>query len=465
MNNDGDVTNVQVLSNQLEKLLITWLQSALEIIEKNFDNLFVRIDGLESWYEADDKSLVPRPFMLTYKFGELDRLIFTENPAWRSLEPYIAEDELFKKYSSRLVGSPYGVRRAFTIQELCKLLLPHLVQVDTGVKVDTEIDAVTAVKKFLGILASNTLDEITIWPVGGVNVPQSVKLDESTEFRELSTEEKLKCLRFGMIQGFDSGRIAPEHSRWYGLVHTEVHPKVFESMDAPPHDMTERWHRREMLLEHLLASLTIITGHRVSHAGGHSVAPSVRFGVSIPVGMTGVATSGPNFGFLSAATNPLLTAQQIKELQSYWNLLKPSGLSTFQKRLLNALHRYYFAQTRAKLEDMLVDLMIAAESLFLDTDKNELTYRLSLNAAIWAEGDTAKKMEILNLFKKAYGLRSSVVHGNSVSHASLQEPLENVRLAMASAIQKAFNFTINNPGAKPEWDRMIFEIAKPEFTP
>lgn len=446
-----------------EQLLTAWLQSVLEIIEKNFSNLVLRLDGYESWYEADDRSLVRRPFMMTYRFGELDRLIFTENPVWKELGLRIADDDLIKKHSSRLVGSPYGVRRAFTVQELCKLLLPHPIQVDAGVKVDTTMDAAAAVQKLLNVFRSDTLDEVTIWPIGGINVPQSIKLDEHTEFRELSTTEKLNCLHFGMIRGFESGRIAPEHSRWYGLVHTEVYPKVFEAMEAVPSDFTERWHRRETLLEHLLASLSVITGRRVSHAGGHSAAPSIHFGTSIPVGMTAMGASSFSFNFLFSEQDPPLTEQQIKDLHSYWKMLAPTGRSKFEKRLLNALHRYYFAQTRAKPEDMIVDLMIAAESLYLDTDKDELTYRLSLNAALWAEGDTAKKKEIFDLFKKAYGLRSSVVHGSSVSRSSLQEPLEQVRQEMSRAIQKAFDFIRSNPGAKPEWTNMLFPPSNPQL--
>jgi cobalt-zinc-cadmium resistance protein CzcA len=46
--------------------------------------------------------------MLTYRFGELDRFIFAENPAWKDLESSIVENELVNAYAELNYALGYG---------------------------------------------------------------------------------------------------------------------------------------------------------------------------------------------------------------------------------------------------------------------------------------------------------------------------------------------------------------------
>ena len=75
--------------------------------------------------------------------------------------------------------------------------------------------------------------------------------------------------------------------------------------------------------------------------------------------------------------------------------------------------RYFnYAQTRERPEDKLIDYMIAFEGLFLK-EKAELRYRLSLRVAAFLGENLDEKREIFTLMKKAYDLRSNIVHGSS----------------------------------------------------
>jgi hypothetical protein len=81
-----------------------------------------------------------------------------------------------------------------------------------------------------------------------------------------------------------------------------------------------------------------------------------------------------------------------------------------------AIRRLSHSTERTRPEDQIVDLMIAAEALFLagDTQTTEIGYRLSLRAAYFTPSEQWDRMEVRRLFRTAYDARSAVAHGGSV---------------------------------------------------
>jgi hypothetical protein len=77
--------------------------------------------------------------------------------------------------------------------------------------------------------------------------------------------------------------------------------------------------------------------------------------------------------------------------------------------------RYFnYAYTRERTEDKLIDYMIAFEGLFIEGEV-ELRYRLSLRVAAFLGKDRKEKGKIFTRMKKAYDLRSKIVHGSGYS--------------------------------------------------
>lgn len=77
--------------------------------------------------------------------------------------------------------------------------------------------------------------------------------------------------------------------------------------------------------------------------------------------------------------------------------------------------RYFnYAHMRERPEDKLIDYIIAFESLFIK-EMGELSYRLSLGVAAFLGANLDEKGEIFTLMRKAYKLRSDIVHGSSYS--------------------------------------------------
>jgi putative transposase len=82
-----------------------------------------------------------------------------------------------------------------------------------------------------------------------------------------------------------------------------------------------------------------------------------------------------------------------------------------------AVKRFSYASERDRPDDRLVDLMIAAESLFLCSEddpanRGELRYRLALRAAFFIDSRDYSRREVFNHMRKAYDNRSAIVHGS-----------------------------------------------------
>lgn len=127
-----------------------------------------------------------------------------------------------------------------------------------------------------------------------------------------------------------------------------------------------------------------------------------------------------------------------------------------------ALRRFRYASERERDEDRLVDLLIAAESLFLPDEGKELSYRLRQRVALLLGTTFKNRLEISDDIKMAYDSRSKVVHGSGKSHkAPLNVTAPKLEGYLRASLQKAISLAKSKNG-KPakawmEWDAMIYD--------
>lgn len=90
--------------------------------------------------------------------------------------------------------------------------------------------------------------------------------------------------------------------------------------------------------------------------------------------------------------------------------------------LLVAIRRINYAVERQRMEDTLVDYLVAFESLFLN-NRQELSYRLSLRVAANLRDGKEARLEVFDDMRLAYGIRSMIVHGDEMKkiHRKLQK--------------------------------------------
>ena len=92
--------------------------------------------------------------------------------------------------------------------------------------------------------------------------------------------------------------------------------------------------------------------------------------------------------------------------------------------LVNAIHRFATAMEKDIPEERLIDLMIAAESLFLNDEKyqGELRYRFSHRIALFHQKQKVERKRLFNVLKGIYDIRSQILHGGSEKLKFIKKP-------------------------------------------
>lgn len=169
-----------------------------------------------------------------------------------------------------------------------------------------------------------------------------------------------------------------------------------------------------------------------------------------------------------------LNEQEIGEFKALWKTLTGKVLQQ-SPSLEIALRRFNFAFDRFNPEDRIVDLLIAAESLFLDDDK-ELRFKLALRASKFVKFQTERL--VFRCMLDAYDVRSAVVHASKKSKkgkknktpldkrdVSLQEFTDGVeeiiRRALCQMIELVAAGKGKEFGTSAFWEDRLFGVEKP----
>lgn len=100
-----------------------------------------------------------------------------------------------------------------------------------------------------------------------------------------------------------------------------------------------------------------------------------------------------------------------------------------------ALKRFNETYQRIDLEDKLVDYMISFESLYLSgEEKLEMAYKLAHRVSLLLRKEEVKRKETFLEMKKAYSLRSRIVHGRKIK--SIKIPKLEKEYTVSEFVQK-----------------------------
>lgn len=143
---------------------------------------------------------------------------------------------------------------------------------------------------------------------------------------------------------------------------------------------------------------------------------------------------------------PVLTAR----LLTSWNSLE----NKHRAKLRLAMERLNSAMRSASLVDSAIDLGIVLESLFLDDDNSELSFRLTVRAARWLGQDLAERKKLSTSLKDLYTCRSKAVHTGTVPDEMRKRPtcelIEEGYKHAATAIKRMI------VEGKPSWDDIMY---------
>lgn len=133
--------------------------------------------------------------------------------------------------------------------------------------------------------------------------------------------------------------------------------------------------------------------------------------------------------------------------------------------LVLALRRFNYSYERSRPEDRLIDQMIAFETLFLadigDDDRSEKRFRLALRVSYFLDPGPNRKAINLDM-KKAYDMRSTVVHGGDSSKTLediAKKTEEYLRQSLVKFIERAMQQS--GTGNLIRWDDLFFPETPP----
>lgn len=305
----------------------------------------------------------------------------------------------------------------------------------------------------------------TIAPIPGLQLPGfPFQLNDELVIDRLTDDEVTRCVSVNSLRPTFEGFPVIEAETAIGIRKFDYLPKT---LGADPSSSLEPLSgsegsfgrrpafRYDLLCDDVLCALRIFKHGRIHCTGGASWTDAwLSMGITYHVR-----------GQSALFSLYELTEAEAPRFLKLWGLLEKAELF-----LEFSIHRFNLAFGRELLADRIVDLVIAAESLFLADldalDRGELRFRVSLRTAKFIKHPTYGAEDVFGLMRRAYDARSAVVHGGSPRNTSLPDDAkanlqafvdaveELVRLALRKALEMGPDATQMR---RPEfWSSMLF---------
>lgn len=440
---------------ELERTLRAWVLEAVQRLlgsagpEESYD--------LRRWRRDSDGIYRNRErVMPVWRHAEIEAL--WDLPSWAEVERTVQEDPRLEEQVGQLVGSDQG-GRLLEMQTLGRHVLPL-----PGEMSDVEGFFSRRFSELDGVLGTQELEYKVVWPLPGLSSGQfPVQLEQDVELNRMTEDELTTALNLELVQPTFPGTSI--------LMPDEADPACLRYHYRIEKMIGDRDNERASQL--VMARQALIDGVRETFEQALALLftdPITVTGQMAVAAKWNLQAGAVTFQQISPPQNVKHRRQELDEvaaadLQAVWKQLRQPGLLQQQRALALALRRLSYQARRERIEDELVDVLVAAEALYLsDVDYEELGFRLSLRAAALANPEKVglTKRQVFDLMRAAYKVRSKVVHGDipktrdlRVAGAPVQLPefvevVERVvRQGLREALRRAANATEQWP---PDWD-------------
>jgi len=301
------------------------------------------------------------------------------------------KDEIIKEHLNKLVGT-YEQKGRVDIDRILQTLILGIVYHQNNFKFEENIflQHFKKIEEFfihpkIKFYASAPLEGF----ISGVN---KIQLDKNLRIIRISKEDLIKLLKLGRY-GLPVPQNRIFHFRFLLEMTYETDKIIGEKKEKPAVLPSQEV---KQVFNKVVSALRLFKAGTV----GYNFIQTKSLSWT-PIGGTST-TSGiftyPYFGQYK------LEEHEIEEFKSLFKKIKKAP-----KFLTIPLSRFNFAYDREKPEDKLIDYVTALESLLVK-EMQELSYRLSLRASLLLGNNSKKREEIYNMVKKAYTLRSKIVH-------------------------------------------------------
>lgn len=247
-----------------------------------------------------------------------------------------------------------------------------------------------------------------------------LRLNDELVLDRLTDDEVTRCYQVGVIRP-----ISPRFPLIYeeiavGIRKTMFLPKLIRRGDEP-HELPGAGDegsfgnrpllRDNLVVDDVLSALRLFKRTQIRTSGHASWTDSYWLDRGTSFRVLGQWPYGGKFE---------LSEGEVPNFLELWRLLE-EGTARFGF----SIHRFNLAFDRGLLADRIVDLVIAAEALFLgDLDekyRGELRFRFALRAAKFIEHPNYGEHDIYRVMRQAYDARSAIVHGGSPTETRLPD--------------------------------------------
>jgi hypothetical protein len=394
---------------------------------------------------------------------------FTHREALRALPEFEAgiarlqEDEVIAPQLGPQIGTAFGFSR-IDGREVLESILARVAQGVEGLAMDPDVfeRVYSEVEEWFH---SDGVDYVLVAPILGLeaeNLP--IALGDGVEIVRPDDSEIARCLSTGVLRGFGDGSVVPVATLAALRKPFRLEKRTLDDAGggAGAEQATEEAFR---VFGELSESVDrVVTALRLLKAGVVGVEGYVYFSESWGQYAATYYQSVSTARSLRFAHYTLSDAET-EPLVQVWTSLADDRVRS-HNRLPLALRRFSYTSDRDQSDDRLIDLMIAAEALFLQDGKTELAYKLALRCAFFLGGGAAERATTFRHMKRAYNARSQVVHGDTLgalklpdgSPATIDTFIDATAEYMRRALRKAIGVaTEMEAGSLTDWDASILD--------
>jgi hypothetical protein len=364
------------------------------------------------WRAAEDGFFVYRPMESASELLPYDLRSLHEGPEFAACLDALRAHPVIRERLDTLVGSLFSASR-LEAERIPDRVLYRMLRASVELRFsDSDFDA--AADELIAWLSRDKAVYTTVAPLSGVTADATpIGLEEGIEIDVMSDEEVINCLTTGIFTGFGS----MEHMQVGPRIALRVRQRfdlIVGEREFDADQLQTYWERWRDLGESVVFALRLLKPGNVSSPG------FVSRGDEHPGGHGGSFTpsSTPRHTVFESYR---LEASDGADLIALWSQMNNRRVKK-SSPLDTAIRRFGFAGERTRPEDQIIDLMIAAEALFLPgEDRGESAHKLSLRAGLLLADKDQSARHIATVMKRAYDARSKLAHGTTLKPLRLPD--------------------------------------------
>ncbi|MGH8588753.1 MAG: penicillin acylase family protein [Gammaproteobacteria bacterium] len=308
-------------------------------------------------------------------------------------------------------------------------------------------------REIVEFFSSDCVPFKTVAPLPRLVIPESpLRLNSEIVLDRLTDEEDTRCWEVGVLRPSSPRFPFIETKVAIGIRKTTHVPKRIQADDEPSESPGEANtgsfgnrcpFREDLLIDDVLSALRLFK-HTQLRSADHA-----SWTDGYPLGGGASFRSLGQWPYGDACE---LSEADVPQFLEVWRLLEAGS-----DEMDFTLRRFNLSFERRLGDDRLVDLVIAAESLFLGdlADRGEVRFRFALRAAKFIEHTSYNERDVYRVMRRAYDARSAVVHGGSPEDTGLPDNKSASLQVFTDAIEEVVRLGLRAPEvtqrASNEW--------------